>query len=98
MGYRYLLRSFGVKIDKPTIKFGDNLASIKSTTEAESPLNQRHIGISYHTARECEAADITRGRWVCSKENRADGGTKALSRQAHHELYKDGGAIFTIKK
>jgi hypothetical protein len=98
MNQRYLIRSFGAVLDGPTHAFGDNEASIKSTTIPGSALKHRHIGISYHIARECEAAGITRRRWVSSPENRSDGGTKALGTTKHTHLYRNGGGIFCVPK
>ena len=52
MGIRYLLRSLGIRIDSPTLLFGDNESSLKSSCILKSPLKERHLGISYHTCRE----------------------------------------------
>ena len=96
MDLRYLLRSLGMKLDGPTLAYGDNESSIKSVTEPESPLNKRHVGISYHTARECEAANITTRFHVKSEDNLSDGLTKALPNYSHYKLYKDGGPVFSM--
>ena len=79
MSLRYLLRSLGIRISRPTILLGDNEGSLKNTCEANSALKKRHVGISYHVSRECQAAGITERRHVSSQENRADMCTKALS-------------------
>ena len=94
MDLRYLLRSLGLNLDGPTHTLGDNESSIKSVTDPASPLNKRHVGISYHTARECEAAQITIRYHVDTKDNLSDGLTKALKPCSHYTLYKDGGPIF----
>ena len=91
---RYLARSFGLNILDPTLCFGDNRGSLVNVTDPNSPLRQRSYGISYHTARECEAADVTIRRHVISEENKSDGQTKALNRTAHNKLYKSGGPVF----
>ncbi len=59
--------------------------------------NKRHVGISYHTARECEAANITKRYHVVSGDNLSDGLTKPLTPSSHLLLYKEGGPIFCSK-
>ena len=94
MDLRYLLRSLGLNLDGPTITYEDNESSIKSVTDPASPLNKRHVGISYHTARECEAALITTRYHVDTHDNLSDGFTKALKPCSHYTLYRDNGPIF----
>ena len=94
MDTQYLIRSLGARLDGATHAFGDNEASIKSSTIPSSALKHRHIGISYHTARECEAAGITKRRWVPTDTNQSDGGTKALVKTKFTNLYGVGGPIF----
>ena len=94
MDTRYLLRSLGLNLDGPTLVFGDNETSIKIVTDPSSPLKKRNVGISYHTARECEAAGITKRYHVASADNRSDGLTKALNGSKHCMLYKNGGPVF----
>ena len=94
LGIRYLLRSLGVKLDGPTHLFGDNESSLKSSTIPKSPLNQRHLGISYHFTRESEASGATVRYFVKSKLNKADGLTKALGKMDHQAVYGTGGPVF----
>ena len=94
MGIRYLLRSLGIALEGPTILLGDNESSLKSSCIAKSPLKERHLGISYHTARECEAAGITKRYYVKTDHNRSDGLTKALGKISHRNAYHVGGPIF----
>jgi len=94
MGIRYLLRSLGVRVESATLLLGDNESSLKSTTIPKSPLNQRHLGISYHTARETEAAGITVRYYTNTKENLADGLTKALGAAEFNAFYKADGPVF----
>ena len=71
-----MLRSLGVKVDKPTIMYGDNLGVIQSSTRPDSPLKKKNIAISYHKTRECVAAGIIEVRKVDTKDNLADPLTK----------------------
>ena len=94
MSLRYLLRSFGIRLDGPTLLFGDNEGSLINVTEPDSSMAKRHVGVSYHTSRECEAADITRRYHVSTQDNIADGLTKALNNTCHYRIYKTGGPVF----
>ena len=98
MSLRYLLRSFGVKIDGPTKLLGDNEGSLINVTEPNSTMAKKHVGVSYHTSRECEAADITRRYHVATNENSSDGLTKALNSTCHYQIYKPGGPVFCVNK
>jgi hypothetical protein len=94
MDFRYLLRSLALKIEDPTLVLGDNESSIRSVTDPSSPLNKRHIGVSYHTARECEAMGITKRYHVRSENNISDGLTKAMNGTKHYKDYKADGPVF----
>jgi hypothetical protein len=74
--------------------FGDNKGSLQNVTDPSIPLNKQNVGISYHTARECEATKITKRYFVNSEHNTSDGQTKPLKPVPHYTLYKAGGPIF----
>ena len=94
MGIRYSLRSLEIQVNASTILFGDNESSLKSSCIAKSPLKERHLGISYHTSRECEAAGITLRYHVDTKANISDGLLKALGPNIRKEMHKSLGPVF----
>ena len=55
---RYYLRSMGVKVNKPTIIYGDNLSAITNTTMPGSALKKKYLALSYHFCREYYSANI----------------------------------------
>ena len=85
-----------MKLDNPSHLLGDNETSLKDAAEVSATLKKRNLGISYHTCRECEAADITRSYWVSTYEQNADGLTKALNKTCHKGQYVDGGPVFSV--
>ena len=85
---RYTLRSFGMKVEKPTRVKCDNESVVKSSTLADSVLKKRHVAIAYHMARESQAAGIIQIQSVCSANNLAGIFTKNLNNQPFHNLTK----------
>ena len=71
------MRSFGVKVEKPTIVYGDNLGVIQSVSREDAALKKKHVAIAYHMVRETVAAGIILPHHVGSKANKADMLTKA---------------------
>ena len=45
----------GVKIDRPTYVYGDNMSVIHNTSKPESVLNKKSNSICYHFVREAVA-------------------------------------------
>ena len=45
---RYWLRSWGVKVSKPTVIYGDNISAITNTINPGSQLNRKYLALSYH--------------------------------------------------
>jgi hypothetical protein len=83
---RYMLRSLGIPVNKPTRLFGDNLGVIQNASMPEANLHKKHVAISFHRVRECVAAKIVAPYHVDGKDNFADILTKALdiSTFKHH--------------
>ena len=57
-GLRYKLWMMGIPVNGPTSVFCDNESVVKNSTAPESMLKKRHNAISYHHAREAQAAGI----------------------------------------
>jgi hypothetical protein len=83
---RYMLRSLGVKVTRPTIMFGDNMAVIQNTTLSDSILKKKHVACSYHKTRECVAAGIVHPIKIDTAFNISDMLTKSLPRLQFHGL------------
>ena len=69
---RYYLRSMGVKVQKPTVIYGDNLSAIKNTIEPGSPLKKKYLALAYHFRCEHYSSGIVYIRKIDTKENVAD--------------------------
>ena len=81
---RYMLRSLGVPVTKPTVMLGDNMSVIQSATRPESPLKKRHTALSYHYVQENAAANIIAPYHCPGGENRSDILTKQTPGTLHH--------------
>ena len=81
---RYYLRSMGVRVDSPTVIYGDNMSSIKIVTDASSPLKKKYLALAYHFCREHYSAGIVEIRKIDTKHNLADPFTKSLVSPEHH--------------
>ena len=81
---RYMLRAFGVPVKGRTILAGDNLGSLVSATHPGSEMKKRHVAISFHYVRECNAAGIISVQKVHTDYNVADYFTKGLPKEAVH--------------
>ncbi len=77
---RYMLRSLGIHVSKPTDISGDNAGVIVNATMPEATLKKKHIALSYHSVRESVASGIIHPSKVSSKNNIADLLTKPLER------------------
>ena len=90
---RYMLRSFGVPLEKPTDLIGDNMGMLQSSTLPGSQLKKKSVAISYHMVREATAAEIISPRFIRSELNRSDQLTKALGpkllRSLNKSIYAD---------
>ena len=83
---RYMLRSLGIKVEKPTRIYGDNLGVIQNATMPEGTLKKKHVALSYHFVREAVAVNVISAFKVAGKDNFADVFTKPLERDGfmHH--------------
>jgi len=83
---RYMLRSLGIRVEKPTRLYGDNLGVIQNATMPEGTLKKKHVALSYHFVREAVAVNVVSAFKVPGKDNFADVMTKPLERDGfmHH--------------
>ena len=91
---RYMLRSLGVTVNKPTDLLGNNEGMIKSSSLPSSTLKKKHVAISYHKVRECNVAGIIRLMHVPTDKNLSDMNTKALGPSKLNHL---NGQIYTTE-
>ena len=82
---RYMLRSLGVMVDKPTKLYGNNKAVYYSIAAKEGLCKKRHTSIAFHKLREAAAARIIRPYHVSSGENTSNFLTKALGYDKHNK-------------
>jgi hypothetical protein len=85
---RYALRSFGVKISKPTALLGDNQAMVNSVSAMKMDKMKRSLFVAMHCVRESYAAEMMTPYFVRSADNRSDGFTKALGTNLHSTLFQ----------
>ena len=88
---RYMLRSLGMNVTKPTRLFGDNLGVIQNASIPGSQLKKKWTAISYHKVRECVAAGIIEPYHISGENNPADVLTKSLGST---EFNRHVGSIF----
>jgi hypothetical protein len=69
---RLALRYLGIKLEGPSILFGDNHSVVGSATVPQSKLSKRHVALSFHKVREAIAANALRFEWISGSENPAD--------------------------
>jgi hypothetical protein len=75
---RYMLRSLGIGIHKPSNILGDNAGVISCASTPESSLKKKHIALSYHFIRENLAIGAIRPQHIPDKNNISDLFTKPL--------------------
>eukprot|EP00978_Attheya_sp_CCMP212_P022903 scaffold69213_cov34-Attheya_sp.AAC.2 len=75
-----LRRAMGVKIDGPTMMYGENRSVILSTTMPSSVLKKKHLSCNYFLIRESIAARILRFEFVPTHMNDSDVLTKPLAK------------------
>jgi Reverse transcriptase (RNA-dependent DNA polymerase) len=87
---RYMLRSLGVPITKPTLMLGDNLGSLQSVTSPGAICKKKHTQINFHYVREAVAAGIVQLAKVDTKLNLSDSFTKPVEKSiflSHRQLH-----------
>ena len=89
LGVRFMLRSWGMALDGPTLMLGDNMSVVWNTSVPSSVLKKRHNVIAYHQVRETIVAKVMRFAYVKSEENISDILTKPLSNERFHHLVKN---------
>jgi hypothetical protein len=77
---RYMLRSLGIPVSKPSDLSGDNAGVISNATTPEASLKKKHVALSYHSVRESVSAGIIHPHQIMSKDNIVDLLTKPLDR------------------
>jgi hypothetical protein len=78
---RYMLRSLGIHVSKPSNLSGDNAGVILNASIPEATLKKKHVALSYHTVRENVSAGVIHPQKIAGKNNIADILTKPLDRQ-----------------
>ncbi len=84
MEMRHKLRMLGVKIDGPTIMYGDNQNVDISATNPSIDLKEKHNTLAYHRTREVIAAGIVGLRFIRREVNWARTLTRALPPRHFH--------------
>ena len=79
MAHRYILRSLGVPVSRPTILYGDNMGVIQNATMPLAQCKKKHNALSFHRVREAAAHHITDPRKIDTNDNYADIFTKAIA-------------------
>ncbi|MGH7955207.1 MAG: Ty1/Copia family ribonuclease HI, partial [Gloeomargaritales cyanobacterium] len=75
---RYMLRSLGVPVSKPTDMMGNNIGVIQNASNPEGLLKKKHTALSFHRVRECNAAGILSPYHIPGVDNHADILTKVI--------------------
>ena len=83
---RYMLRSFGIRVEYATPVLGDNKGVLQNCTIDDSTLKKKHVAISYHKSRECAAAGIVHPLKKEVEFNFADICTKFTTTKIYHTL------------
>jgi hypothetical protein len=81
---RYMLRSLGVPVTRPTLFMGDNKSVMTNVGNADSQLQKKHVAISYHLVREAVAAKIILPFHIAGDHNPSDILTKMVATEAFH--------------
>jgi hypothetical protein len=66
---RYMLRSLGVVLDRPTLMLGDDMSVVLNTSVPSIVLKKKHNAIAYYRVREAIAAKVMRFAYIKSEEN-----------------------------
>jgi hypothetical protein len=69
---RYMLRSLGIKVSKPSDLFGDKAGVISNVTSPDANLKKKHVALSYHTVQENVSAGVIHPHKISGKNNIAD--------------------------
>jgi hypothetical protein len=77
-GLCYKLWMMGIPLARPTSVFCDNELVVKNSTAPESTLKKCHNAITYHHAREAQAARIIQVAWESSDTQIGDLLTKLM--------------------
>ncbi len=85
---RYHLQSMGVKISKPTPTWMDNMGVVLNASSPGSPLNKKHIALSYRFVREHQANNVVSIRKIDTTNNYGDPFTKALTNDTFHNFFQ----------
>jgi hypothetical protein len=81
---RYMLRSLGIPVTRPTLFMGDNKSVMTNVGNADSQLQKKHVAISYHLVREAVAAKIILPFHIAGDHNPSDILTKMVATEAFH--------------
>jgi len=84
---RYHLRSRGVKVEKPTPIYVDNMLVVLNASNPVSTLNKKAIALLYHYTQEHVANNVIEIRKIGSEQNYSDPMTKALNSTNLHGFF-----------
>ena len=79
----------GIMVSRPTPIWVDNMGVVMNATNPGSPLNKKHIALSYHFVREHQANKVISIRKIDTSDNYADPFTKALTNDAFHSFFRN---------
>ena len=77
----------GVKVEKPTPIYVDNMSVVLNASNPGSTLNKKAIALSYHYTREHVANNVIEIRKIESEQNYSDPMTKALKSTNLHGFF-----------
>lgn len=80
---QYYLSSMGVKVSKQSNILVDNQSIFLNSTIPGSPLNKKHVALSYHYVREHVANKVVRVLKIDSHDNYVDPLTKGMNSTEH---------------
>ena len=86
-GLRYKLRMMGIRLDEPTLVFGDNQSVLANVARPHSVLKKKSSSIAYHFFREGVAKDEWRITYLNTYLNPSDMLTKPLSAGEKRTLF-----------
>ncbi len=84
---RYYLQSMGVKVTKSSNMYVDNQSIFLNSTVPGSPLNKKHVALSYHFVREHTANNVVQIHKIKSTDNYADPFTKGMNSTDHGDFF-----------
>ena len=85
---KMLVEEIGFKLPNPVDVYEDNAAAKNMTDTVAITDRNKHIRTKWHYVRQCVQDGTMKFRKISSKENPADGLTKAVNRDTMEVLYR----------